>query len=101
MTIVLAVSQAVSALAHLMRLYLRPEDPRSRRVIAGGGILLYTAAACLAAFESNWGALIAIGGPAIGLSAVVASGELPDDYQIAVGIGIQVPGVLLGFGVLL
>ncbi len=74
------------AVAHGLRFVVR-DDPLSRQVVAGAGVVVYLfAAVCAGCGPLLWAQVIAVLFPVVGLVAVLATRNEPDDWQVAVGV---------------
>lgn len=74
---------------HGLRVIASPEDPPARQFIARAAFLLYCAAGvcCLLplAGAQILGLCVAIFGPILGFTAVIVTGNRPDNIQVFVG----------------
>lgn len=90
---------------HLLRLITTepPENGKAdRHIIALAGVLLYSIAAVLTAAGAHAGPWLAIGGPAVGLGAVLLTRNKVDMFQAVLGLfqvwtAVLAVLVLLGF----
>lgn len=78
--------QLCVAIAHLLRLADNDPDPKSRVWVAVIALVLYSTVSALCASGLWAGLILSVVGPLGGLTAVLATGNKVDRFQIILGI---------------
>ena len=69
----------------------------ARQYVAAIAVLVYALATALTACHSSWGLVLAMGGPPVGLTLVLATHNTVDRFQVVLGVFQLAAAVSAGF----